>query len=162
MNFQEHSDSELVEAYGSLVRELRRRKIIRSKNVVGDLGEKIAIDHYNKTPGLPNLQAALAGSQSVDAMSRKGERYTKKTVTGKVTGVFRGLPPQGSQEKPQQSFEYVIIVQLTEDYTVKGIYELTWVQMLQFKKWHSRMSAWNLPLNKEVISASRMIMESKG
>jgi len=36
MDFEKCSDDELVQGYGSLLKELKRRGIIRSKNVVGD------------------------------------------------------------------------------------------------------------------------------
>ena len=40
---------------------------------------------------------------------------------------------------------------------LKGIYELTWKDFLKHKKWHSRMTAWNLSLNKNVIEDAKII-----
>ena len=162
MDFEKLSDDELVQSYGSLLKELKRRGIIRSKNIVGDLGEYIAIRHYNTTPGLPKLQAAPPGTQNVDALSRTGDRYSIKSITGNVTGVFYGLPPKGSDETPEKKFEFVIIVVFNNDYTVKRIIELIWAQFLEFKRWHSRMNAWNVPINKEVLEKAKTIYSTDG
>ena len=62
-------DEGLVRLYSSLLKELKDRKIIRTKNIIGDLGEYLTIYHYNKSPGLPNLQEASAGTKNIDAIS---------------------------------------------------------------------------------------------
>ena len=161
IDFSSLSDEDLVFAYGNLLTELRERKIIRSKNVIGDLGEYLAINIYNKTPGLPNLQAAPQGTQNVDALSRKGDRYTIKSTTGKVTGVFYGLPLQGSNESPDKKFEYVIIVIFNKDYALVRINQLTWDDFLKYKRWHSRMNAWNIPINNELLLKTKTIFMNK-
>ncbi len=158
-DFTSLSIQDLIKAYGQVIVELKRRGAIRSKNVIGDLGESLAIEFYNTTPNLPKLQAAPTGTQNVDALSRNGERYSIKATTGNTTGVFYGLPPKGSEEIPLQKFEYVIVVRFGSDYQPSGIYELTWNQFLKFKRWHSRMNAWNLSLNREVIAASNKVFE---
>lgn len=157
MDFDKFNDDKLVQLYGDLLKELKRRGIIRSKNIVGDLGEHIAIRRYNSTSGLPKLQAAPPGTQNVDALSRNGDRYSIKSITGNVTGVFYGLPTKGSDEIPEKKFEFVIVVIFNDDYTVKRIVELTWMQFLKHKRWHSRMGAWNLPINKEVLKEGKTI-----
>jgi hypothetical protein len=153
------STQNLIKAYGQVLTELKRRGSIRSKNIIGDLGESLAIDFYNSMSNLPKLQLAPPSTQNVDALSNNGERYSIKATTGKTTGVFYGLPPTGSTEVVTQKFEYVIIVRFGTEYELKGIYELTWNQFLKFKRWHSRMNAWNLSLNREVIAASNKIFE---
>ena len=88
------TNQELINTYSQVIKELKKRNIIRTKNVVGELGEFLAIEHYCKTPGLPNLQAAPVGTQNIDAISRSGERYSIKSTSGNVTGVFYGLEPK--------------------------------------------------------------------
>ena len=136
---------------------MKIRKIIRTKNVLGDLAEFLAIKFYCDTAGLPNLQAAPVGTQNIDAISRAGERYSIKATTGSVTGVFTGLQPKGSNEPDKQKFEYVIICKFDDDYKLKAIYELDWKMFLKHKKWNSTMKAWNLSLSKELISDSKAI-----
>lgn len=159
IDFSKLSGEDLVVAYGSLIKELRDRNIIRSKNVIGDLGEYLVIDYYNKTPGLPNLQAAPQGTQNVDALSRTGDRYTIKSTSGNVTGVFYGLPALDSKELPEKKFEFVIIVMFNKDYVLKRINQLTWEEFLFYKKWHSRMNAWNIPINNNLLSNTKTIFK---
>lgn len=127
------SDEKLISLYSEIIKELKIRKIIRTKNVLGDLAEFLAIKFYCDTAGLPNLQAAPVGTQNIDAISRAGERYSIKATTGSVTGVFTGLQPKGSNEPDKQKFEYVIICKFDDDYKLKAIYELDWKMFLKHK-----------------------------
>ncbi len=158
-DFSKYSIQDLIKLYSQVIFELKRRNAIRSKNIVGDLGENLAIDLYNSTAGLPNLQAAIIGAQNIDAISKNGERYSIKTTTSRTTGVFYGLPPLGSSEEILPKFEYVIIVRMNGDYELLGVYELTWKQFIKFKKWHSRMNAWNLSITRELLMESKKILE---
>lgn len=146
------SDEELILFYSKWIKELKKRNLIRTKNIVGELGEYLAIKYYNKTPGLPKLQATPTSTRSIDAISIKGERYSIKTITGKTTGVFYGV-----EDNKEKLFEYVIIVVMNEDYTINKILELTWDNFMNHKHWHSRMTAWNLTLTKELIHDSKII-----
>ena len=58
MDFSSLSETELIDAYGSILNEMRAKNLIRTKNVTGDLGEYIVVDYYAKTKGLPKLQFA--------------------------------------------------------------------------------------------------------
>ena len=91
-------------------------------------------------------------------VARGGERYSIKTITNKgSTGVFYGLPPQGSMEIPTQKFEYAVIVKLTDDFELEQILELAWEEFLLHKKWHSRMQAWNLSYSTKLINSVKSI-----
>ena len=155
--FEDLQDLDVIKLYGDVIKELRSRKIIRTKNVVGDIGERLAIDYYTNTPSLPNLKDAPTATKNIDAISRDGERYSIKSLTGKTTGVFYGLPPKDSDEVIKQKFEYLIIVVFSESYSLEKILELTWEQFLKYKKWHSRMLAWNITLNNQIINESKII-----
>src|SRR3989344_29227 len=95
---QKMTDDNLWKAHSYTIKSLRKRNLIRSGNIVGDRGEDIVITFYNKTPNEPKLQLAPEGTQNVDALSRKGERYSIKTITtpNTTTGVFYGLNPPDS------------------------------------------------------------------
>ena len=152
MDFSALSDTDLVYSYGHLLAELRRRSIIRSKNVVGDLGEYLAINMYNHTQGMPKLQAAPTGTKNVDALSRDGDRYSIKSTTTKATGVFWGLPSPDSNETPEQKFEYLVIVMLGETYELRRVNQLSWGDFLRFKSWDSRQRAWRVSITNELLS----------
>ncbi|WP_090644139.1 hypothetical protein [Paenibacillus sp. UNC496MF] len=157
MEISDLSNSELIASYGRVIKELKDRKIIRSKNVVGDLGEYLAVDFYNKTSGLPRLQFAPPGTKNIDAISINGERYSIKASTSTTTSVFYGLNQPGIEEPDQQKFEYVILVLFDEDLNLQRINEITWIQFLEHKRWHSRMSAWNLSVNRNLLENTRTI-----
>jgi hypothetical protein len=152
-------NSELISLYGELISELKKRNIIRTKNVVGDLGERFAIDFYSNSSQLESLFDAPPSTKSIDAVGENGNRYAIKSITGNLTGVFYGLPHRDSDELPEKLFDYLLIVIFSECYKVQAIYELTWDQFLIHKKWHGRMDAWNVSVNKKVKEQANMVYE---
>ncbi|WP_298468971.1 hypothetical protein [uncultured Psychrobacillus sp.] len=144
-------DTGLVSVYGHWMNELKERGMIRTKNVIGELGEYFAIKYYIENPKFPKLQAAPTGTQNIDAISINGERYAIKSTTTKCTGVFYGLNEPNSDIFEIQKFEYVIIVQFNKDVSLNSIYQLSWENFLKHKRWHRRVRAWNLTLRKDLI-----------
>jgi hypothetical protein len=152
---------ELWLGYADIQQELKKRGLVRTNNMVGERGEFLAIEIYNATPGLAKLQAAPEGTQNVDALSRRGERYSIKTVSepGSTTGVFYGIGEKDHEDAPEKKFEYVIIVQLYKNYRPKRVLELDWDTFLKHKKWHSTMKAWNLSVTKSLLAGAKIIFE---
>ena len=148
--------------YADAIQELKKRGLVRTSNMVGERGEFLTIETYNSIRGLTNLQAAPEGTQNVDALSRKGERYSIKTITepSTTTGVFYGIGEKEDLGVPEKKFEYVIIVQLSKNYRPRRILELTWDQFLKHKKWHSTMRAWNLSVTKALLADAKIILET--
>lgn len=160
INILEKLDNEeLWILYAETEQELKHRGLVRTRNIVGERGEFLAIDTYNKTKNLPKLQAAPQGTRNIDAISRDGERYSIKTITEPSigTGVFHGLGDNDGSI-PEKSFEYLIIVQLYKNYKPKRILELDWNAFVKHKKWHSTMRAWTISLTKSVLSDSKIIL----
>lgn len=91
INLQEKETKEIIQLYSMAIKELKHRGVIRTNNVVGELGEYLAIELYNNTPGLPNLSPAPVGTENIDAISRKGDRYSIKSTSSNTTSVFYGL-----------------------------------------------------------------------
>ena len=143
----ELSDFELIDLYPSILQELKVRGIIRTNNLVGELGEYLAASAYQKNPKLPNLQLNLKSTKNIDATSQKGERYAIKATSGTDTGVFASLPVE---DDGKVYFEYLIIVGFNKDYTLEGIYELTWEQFLKYRKMKPPENKWNLIMSKAV------------
>ena len=160
MNFNELSNGELINFYGEWIKELKKRNIIRTKNVVGDIGEFLAINYYNTHSGLPKLQLAMTSSANIDAVSQNGKRYSIKTITNKTTGVFYGFNAPDSLETQEIHFEYVIVVILNNDYSLKQILEIDYQTFLELKKWHRHMSAWNLRITKQFMEKAKIIYPS--
>lgn len=159
INLKELKTKELIELYPEILKELKERNVIRTKNIIGELGEYMAINYYCTHSNLPNLQAAPIGTQNIDAISKKGERYSIKSTSSTTTGVFYGLNPIGSNESDDKKFEYVIICLFDKTYSLHAIYELSWDVFIRHKKWHSRMNAWYLTVTKDLKSECNVIFE---
>jgi len=161
--FLKIGNEELWLLHANVEQELKNRGLVRTRNMVGERGEFIVIEFFNKTKGLPNLQAAPQGTQNVDAISKKGERYSIKTITfpNTTTGVFHDFGEKDDIKLPDKKFEYVIIVQLNKDYTPNKIIELSWDLFLKYKKWHKRMRAWNLSITQNLLKDASIIFEKK-
>ena len=157
VNFQQFSDTQLIQIYSQLLKELKTRRIINSNNLVGDLGETLAISHYRATPVLPTLSAALAGTIDFDAVGRNGKRYSIKATSGQVTGSFFGLPSPTEPQQAIPNFDYVIVVKFDADYTLEMIVEVTWAQFLAYRRWLPRQNAYNLPLTQRLLKNARVV-----
>lgn len=144
------SDAELIGLRAILHREMRRRGLALT---VGQVAEKLAIAHFNGTPGLPNLSEAPVGTSYVDALSRRGDRYSIKGVLdARKTGTV--YPDPTSPDR--QLFEYLLIVQLSEDWTLKAIWEFDWPTFVACRSWDSRMSAWYVGLAAKTLAKARL------
>ncbi|MEO5776915.1 MAG: hypothetical protein ABIQ27_08415 [Flavobacterium sp.] len=161
MDLKNLNNTELINTYSEIISLLKERNVIRTKNLIGDLGEYLAIEHFNNTKGMSNLQAAPAGTQNIDAISRNGERYSIKSTTGNLTGVFYGLQPKNSEIVNAQKFEYVLIVKFGHSYELEKIIQLDWNTFIKYKRWHSTMSAWNISITRELINDSTIIFQKE-
>ncbi|MEM8571789.1 MAG: hypothetical protein AAGG56_12920 [Pseudomonadota bacterium] len=142
-------DDELLQLRGALEVEMRERGLALT---VGAVGEKLAIDLFNVTPGYPNLLAAPTGTANIDAISRKGERYSIKTVCkGKKTGTV--YPDTDAPDK--QLFEFILVVKLNEDWTLDRVFEFDWDGFVTNRSWDKRMNAWYLPASARVLSKAK-------
>ncbi len=145
------ADSDLLLLRAQLDVEMRNRGIAFS---VGEVGERMAVEHFNATPGLPNLQHAPIGTKNVDALSRNGDRYSIKTICkGKKTGTV--YPDSNDIEK--QLFEYLLIVRLTESWSLETIHQLTWESFRKVRSWDKRMNAWYVAISFRALSAATII-----
>lgn len=152
---------QLWQLYGLTHDQLRSLGEIRSKNIVGDRGEQIALSYYGATKGLPKLQLAPPSIKNIDAISIQGDRYSIKTVSlpNKTTGVFHGY---GTPDQPikDKKFEYLIVV-VVEGYQPRQILEFTWEDFYRLKRWHSTMQAFNISLTKQTLEKAKLVYSLK-
>ena len=59
MELEKLTTTELIKAYSEIISLLKERGVIRTKNLLGDLGEFLAIEHFNNTSGLPTYRPHL-------------------------------------------------------------------------------------------------------
>lgn len=150
-NLERLSVEALLHLRTALRAELRRRGLADS---VGAVGERLVIDHFGQTKGLPKLQLAPPGTKNVDALSRDGDRYSIKTVCeGSKTGTI--YPERGAKDK--QLFEYILIVKLTKDWVLGSIHQLSWAQFVEARSWDKRMNAWYVAFNKRALPDSTLV-----
>ncbi len=147
----------VIKEYGEVVKKLKQENIIRTGNVVGEIGEFYAINYFNKTKGLPKLQSTLVATKNVDAVSNRGERYTIKTSTSNSTGAFLGI----NIDDTEKVFEYALIVQLDRQYGLKSILQIDWKTFIKLRTWNNRLKAWKLNINKKLLNEADVIYTSK-
>src|SRR5438132_8759639 len=148
------SDDDLVLLRASLDTEMRRRKVAFT---VGGVGERLAIQYFKSTAGLPNLQLAPPGTKNVDALSRNGDRYSIKTIcSAKKTGTVY----PDSQERDRQLFEYILIVRLSEKWTLESIYQLSWSEFIKVRSWDKRMNAWYVAISSRTLDAATLVFNA--
>lgn len=150
-NLHKLPEEQLLRLRALLEREMKRRGLAFS---VGEIGEQLVIDHFRRTPNLPKLQRSPKGTKNVDALSRDGDRYSIKTLwRAKKTGT---VYPDPSDDK-KQLFEYLLIAQLTEELTLKALYQFTWEEFARIRSWDKRMSAWYVGASKTSLTQGRLI-----
>ncbi|PGK45751.1 DUF6998 domain-containing protein [Bacillus cereus] len=151
--------AEGLEEYSKLMKMFKKRKATRTNNFVGDMGETIAIEHYNANDSLPNLRMVEIGMKHIDAISDTNERYSIKATRTKMTGVFNGLNDPDSDMLQEQLFEYAIIVLFDEDVSLQAIYEVGWEAFLSLKKWNSSKRTYYLTVSNALKRKSKIIYE---
>lgn len=145
------SDNQLLDLRILLDMELARRSINFN---VGEIGEKVAIKHFNSTSGLPNLIGAAKGAKNIDALSRDGDRYSIKTqMKAKKSGTI--YPDTGNPDK--QLFEYLLIVKLSSNYQLETLHRFSWEAFLLARAWDKRMNAWYIPVNNKRLDMAEKI-----
>ena len=159
MDLSNCSISELVSLYSQSIKELKKRGVLRTKNVVGELGEYLVLEQYDRNPELPNLSVVPVGTKNINAVSQEGERYSIKSTTSNITGAIYGLEPPNSTVIDKPLFEYMVICKLDSDCSLEGIYQLSWDSFLKHKKWHSRINAWNVTVTSAMKNDSVIIYE---
>jgi len=146
------SDEKLIRLRARIDTEIRKRGL---KFSVGEIGESLAIAHFNATKNLPKLLRAPRGTKNVDALSREGERYSIKTVMdAKKTGTI--YPDSADREK--QLFEHLLIVRLSQALEVEAIYRLSWDQFVQIRQWDRRMNAWYVGISRKSLNIGQAIL----
>jgi Family of unknown function (DUF6998) len=150
------SDENLINAYASIVKALRTRGIIRTKNVVGDLGERYAETYYQSNDVLPDIVLAQANSKDIDAKEKNGDTYSIKAASlpAKRTSAFH---LDKEHLKVHKSFDFLIVVLLNENMELDSLYEFSWHQFWKNKSWSKPQKAWFLSLTKRNLSIGRKL-----
>ena len=136
--------------------ELKERGVLRTKNVVGELGEFYAVDFFNNNSKLPNLSFAPPGVQNIDALSRNGEIYSIKTVSSR-SGTTGSFWDPDSIRRNEKKFDYLLIVILNNPCALDMILELTWDEFFKYKKFNKRMNNFNISLTNILRNSVKLV-----
>lgn len=151
------TDEQLIQLYPDLILELKERKIIRTKNIVGELGEYFAVKIFNETSKLPKLQMAPPSTANVDALSVNGHRYAIKSTSGSSTGVFASIPEENDAN--QIYFEYLLVLLWNQDYQVQSLLQFDWKQFMKYRKIKKPENKYHFSLNNEIKKQAITIIE---
>ncbi|WP_246681821.1 hypothetical protein [Mesorhizobium sp. B1-1-1] len=148
-------DMDLIKLRAALDVEMKRRKIAIS---VGQMAEELAIQYFYSTSGRPNLLAAPTGTANVDALSRKGERYSIKGIcNAKKTGTIY----PDSDDPRKQLFEYLLIVKMGRDWSLEAIYEFDWNTFCENRSWDKRMNAWYIGASNKTLAKATVYLPTE-
>tara|TARA_X000000368_G_C22635960_1_gene538802 strand:- start:21 stop:536 length:516 start_codon:yes stop_codon:yes gene_type:complete len=158
----------LISPSSDVIQELRKRDVLRTKNIVGEVGEYYAIKFYNKvdtnlyeaSKKLPNLTLAGKTTKNVDALSRDGKIYSIKCVSSDNGTTSSFWNPEGIRNN-EKTFDYLIIVILDEEYGVDKMLELSWDDFIKHKSFNSRMNNFNISVTKKLIEKFKVIYKNK-
>jgi hypothetical protein len=159
MDLSTLSDAELVPLYGELIAELKKRGIIHSKNVVGDLGEHLVCEFYRSNSGLPNLVLADPNTKNVDALGYDGMRYTIKTTTTQRTSAIRDVAEGEAAFEQLPRFEYLVIAKLDDSYQLEKIVQLDWPTFLKHRVFNKHINGHILGLTDSLLSDATIVYE---
>ena len=144
--------------------ELKKRGVIRTANIVGEIGEfytkkffnKIDKKIYTTTKKLPNLTLAAPGTKNVDALGRDGKIYSIKCIAGKnrTTGSFWYPDKIRNNIK---TFDYLIILMLDFEYVVDKILELSWDDFSKYKKYNKTMNNFQISVTNKMIDEYKIV-----
>ncbi|HEX8753958.1 MAG TPA: hypothetical protein VF731_11125 [Solirubrobacterales bacterium] len=128
-SFEEISDAELIELYGSVMEELRERGIVRSaNNPIADIAERIIADHYGVDPEPPNSKAYDVVAKDGTTIQVKALRRTKSSR--------RNLSPLRSLD-----FDYVAAVIFHADMQPIGAFLIPHEAVLDHMRWSKTWNA---------------------
>lgn len=148
-------DLRLLELRAAIDREARSRGLCFN---VGEIGEKLAIELFKKRADLPVLAPAPRGTKNIDAISREGNRYSIKTLQrAKKTGTIYPDP----LNKDRILFEFILVVQIRDDFSLERIVEFDWEQFCSVRSWDIRMNAWYIARSHRALNIGRQLYPQK-
>jgi hypothetical protein len=142
------SDEELIKAFGVLLSAMQQRQIIRTKNIVGELGERYCEITFNQQADLPNLNLVPTNAMDIDATGDNGLTYSIKSASfssAKRTGAFHLAEDHAAQDK---RFDYLLVCILNDSMSLRAIYRFDWEMFWKLKSWSKTQKAWFLSLSK--------------
>ena len=153
IDLKKFNPAELFSIYSDILDELKKREIITTKNIVGEMGEYLVIDYFNNNSNLPTLSKAPVSTKNIDAISNEGKRYSIKSTSTGMTSVFHSIELNGQG----QDFEYLIILKFNNSYKVENILQLSWDKFVKHRKIKKPENRYAINISSEVIEDSEIL-----
>jgi len=151
----EISDIEVISAFATLAAALRTRGLIRTRNVVGDLGENYAILAYERNPARMPINLHPINTTDVDAFDGQNRSYAIKSVSSFLRTSAFHFEPQFDEENP--AFDFLVVVHVGPQLQPLQVLEFTWADFFRIKSWSNRQEAWFLSLTKARVAAATIV-----
>lgn len=111
------SKQDEISKFGKLYKSLRENEIIRSRRIVGDLGEFYACQHLNLTIN------ENKNEKGVDALDKKGIRYEVKTRRVYESGRRKGKARRLNNLVGKES-KFLVVVVLDRNFKCAGMWKM--------------------------------------
>jgi hypothetical protein len=152
------TEKELIQNYSRTLRALRDRGIIRTKNVVGELGERYAEITFSERDDLPTIKLVSTNERDIDARDVKGRGYSIKTVTETSAVRTGAIHLEQDHLREDERFDALVVVILSDSMELRNMYTFTWDQFWQLKSWSKTQKAWFMSLTKGNLSVGTKIV----
>ncbi len=156
-NDQTVSNKDLIIAYGHILGALRKRGIIRTKNVVGELGESYAELVFAERNDLPSLKLVATNEKDIDAKDANGKKYSIKSASKSSAKRTSSIHLEQKHKKEDKRFDFLLVVVLDDSMELSDIYQFTWDQFWILKSWSKTQKAWFLSLAKKNLAIGNKI-----
>jgi len=155
------SDAELISGFATLMAAMRTRGIIRTKNVVGDLGEWYAKHIYSTLGPRGPIFLLKTNNRDVDAKDASGSTYSIKaaSLSSTRTSAFNFSKDHVASYR---IFDYLVVVRVDDSFQLHSVYEFSWDKFWSLKRWNVRQKAWFLPLTKLAFASGSTVFSKLG
>jgi len=151
------SNKDLIVAYGHVLGAMRKRGIIRTKNVVGDLGESYAELEFSGRNDLPSLKLVPTNEKDIDAIDAEGKSYSIKSASKSSAKRTSAMHLERTHKEDDKRFDYLLVVVLEDSMELSAIYQFSWDQFWKLKSWSEPQKAWFLSLAKKNLAIAQKI-----
>ena len=155
-DLQKMDSLSVAKLFSASFEELSYRNIIRSDDILQDLGDFFVFDLYEKKPVLPYLAYAPNKSTNVSAVTRNGNRYCIKSFIGNSADNFLGFDETELSNSDFKMFEYVILCKFDKHYELLAIYEIDWFTFLENRQCNDNNTC-SLKMTNRLLKQAKII-----
>ena len=155
----------LVETHGQIIKELKKRGIIRNirrsivdKSAIREIGESLAIHIYNCDKLLPTLLPLEKRRRDFNAISTTGDRYCIKILPTKKHKLVSGIFPLDVEVMSKgKLFDYLIVCLFDADCKLDTIYEFSWLTVQNHMTCTETRRSWSMKISDTVLNNAKII-----